>query len=655
MSSAKMNDNTRTLPDGYVAVPVDEAQLAVPIRICAVVRPEAESAGGHLVVLRNTMDARVVLGCLVDAGGAVHQWLELWIQDFSGLAATSVVCREALTNASLDERWSRRAAAVGKLDAAGLIRTGWETDHPRPTLIDAASAKPVHPVDAETRDAWTLCTDDAVLAGRGLPAYSGSLHRYLYLPQLGPDFPFAAADEDSPTTETSRPLSEVLDGRVPFNALGGLMMVRTHSPVGYATYADLLGGADWEGPLHGRSPLVLDEAINAVSRDTAAAGADGLRFLGPQGKAGRMAEALHLKLRLFADAVAQTRSAVAELRRPILSVTADSFQVRVGPVGQGLPLLWTARAVLADPGDAVELKIAGSDERYFLPGSGAGMSIYRSASATGQALRGAAAVRIRQVMDEAAGAVVLEGTFGTQERMEVTGNDLVWIRLQAGAGRVDAYVHLEQESALATGEWRFRSIRQRFDAPTVAALRSAEGVPLSDVMFDVVPQMSSPCDLYSLGVLGVRTLLVNAKTSLPIALDEILSLARQLAEGDDASTPLADRIGEIFAGDSRWAESIGPRRLVAEEIDPAAAFAMIPAELWYQALAALVGMFVGVGADSECSDFADTGGGPLQSVFDRASAELDALLVRTRSLILIDWRHNRQVHAAIRKHLAGAS
>ncbi|NLF29753.1 MAG: hypothetical protein GX591_02560 [Planctomycetes bacterium] len=645
------NVNVRPLPDGYLAVPIDAAQTAVPMRICALVRRQAEPAGGHLVVLRHTMDARIVLGCLADAGGAVHQWLELWIQDLSGLAAASELCRESLTNAVLDQRWRRRAEAMAALEGAAVIRTGWECDHPRPVAIDLDAAAPVHPADADSGDVWTLCTDDAVLAGRGLAAYSGSLQRYLYLAQWGPNYPFAATDDTAAAPAGCRPLAELVGPHVPLNPAGGLMMVRAHGPVGYETFCDLLGGGAWDGPLHGRLPLVVDPAVNAVSRDRASAWPDGLGFLGATGRAGRMAEALHLKLRLLADAVAQVRAAVAALGRPILSVTADSFRVHLGPTGRGLPLLWTGRAVLADPGDAVELAIAGSDERYFVPGAGGGMSIYRPASATGQVIRGTADVRIRQVMEDAGGAMVLEGTFATQERMAATPNDLVWVRLPVGGRRVDLCAHLEQQSALAAGEWRFRTIRQRLAGDVVAALGAAKGVPLSGVMFDVIPPMSSPSDLYALGVLAVRTLLVNAGTSLPIALDETLSLARQVQQGGGGPAPLAERIASVFAADGRWAASVGPGRLLAEPAEAGAALEAIPLELWAEVLAVLVAMFPGFGPDSRCADLADTRGGPLQGVFDATIDQLDRLGARTRSLVLIDWRQTREVHDAIRRHL----
>jgi hypothetical protein len=382
----------------------------------------------------------------------------------------------------------------------------------------------------------------------------------------------------------------------------------------------------------------------------------GWLFLGPHGRPGRLVEGLHLKLRLLADAIAEARSAVSQQRRPILSLTADSFQIRLGDAARELPFLWTARAVLADAGDAVELTIEGSDTRCYLRGRSAGMSIYHPASAV--ATGGRATVRIRQSISDGRGASVVEGTFATQERLDVTPNDLVWLRLNvadagAASGRVDLYAHLERQSALAAGEWRFRTVSRRFSPQTVTALKAAEGVPIPGVLFDVVPLLSSPCDLYSLGVLGVRTLLVNNDTSLPVALDETFSLARQVAAGHDASAPLGERIRRLFQEDARWAASLGPHRLSQEKLEPAEAFDLVPAELWCDVLAMLIGTFPGLGPDSQCADFGDAPPGGLHRVFDRAAGELDKLLVRTRSLIVIDWRFNRQVHAVIRERLVG--
>ena len=55
-------------------------------------------------------------GAIVDAGGQVHEWVELWVQSPDGIADTLASWREVLSNAALDERWRcwARALVVGR-------------------------------------------------------------------------------------------------------------------------------------------------------------------------------------------------------------------------------------------------------------------------------------------------------------------------------------------------------------------------------------------------------------------------------------------------------------------------------------------------------------------------------------------------------------
>jgi demethylmenaquinone methyltransferase/2-methoxy-6-polyprenyl-1,4-benzoquinol methylase len=94
----------------------------------------------------------------------------------------------------------------------------------------------------------------------------------------------------------------------------------------------------------------------------------------------RLPEVLHLKLRLLAEAVGIVRALSED--GPLLNVSADSFRVhlaRGGSAAAGLPMWWTARVGLASPGEAIPLKIPGSDTPYFLAGSDR-LSIYSAAT-----------------------------------------------------------------------------------------------------------------------------------------------------------------------------------------------------------------------------------------------------------------------------------
>jgi hypothetical protein len=655
MPASDVRDAPTELPEGYAAVLVTADQAAGALRICVLVRQTPDPAAGHLVVLRDLIDGRVLLGCVTDAGGAVQEWVELWVQDLEALSATAEACRQALSNAILDERWKGYHRSLLETDPQAVIRTGWETDHPLPLYVDLSAMEPVHPVDGQSGSHWRLCRDDAFLAGKRLPAYSTSLHRYLYLPELGADSPLVPATADAPTGESVLSSTEVTGGRrglLAVNAGGGLMLVRRHSPIGLEAFVDLLSGGSWDGVFHGRTILNLGPTSQALRNTDPNLTQGGWLFLGRHGRWGRLIESFHLKLRMLADAFAAVRDVVRVHQRPLLSLTADSFQVRVSRPGSALPLLWTARAALVDPGEAVTLPIRSSDTRYFLRKDGRGASVYRPASA-GQPVRGRGTVRIRQVLPEAGRATIVEGTFATQERFAAARYDLLWLRLNLACGRVDLYGQLEQASALAAGEWRFRTVGQRFGEDVVSALSAAEGVPMGETPFEIVPLLSSPCDLYSLGVLAVRALLVNRATTLPVALDEVLSLARQIAEDYDESVGLALRVQTVFEADRRWVESLGPHRLVHEELDPDEALDLIPAEVWFGTLGLVARLFPGVGPDSLVQDLGDAPPGGLHKVFDGAIDQLNDLLLRTRSLIVIDWRYNREVHSVVRQHLMG--
>src|SRR4051794_11046040 len=183
-ASSSTSRQHRRVPDGYVAVPISTGQKAAPVRVSVLAKSEPDPVAGHLVLIRQTADAKVFLGALVDVGGDVHSWLEIWVQSLDAVAEAMFGWREALSNALLDHRWERQAELLGTLDVAQEIRTGWEARHPVPIWIDVGKAEPIAPTDP-TGETWKLCQDDGLLSASGLPEYSSTLHRYLYLAKKG--------------------------------------------------------------------------------------------------------------------------------------------------------------------------------------------------------------------------------------------------------------------------------------------------------------------------------------------------------------------------------------------------------------------------------------------------------------------------------------
>jgi hypothetical protein len=590
---------------------------------------------------------------VTDAGGAVREWIELWVQSVDGLEASLPAQRETFCNHALDARWAKNAEQLRALSPESLLETGWETKHPLPSFIDLGRGAPVHPGNAQNGGRWELCQADELLQAAGLPAYKTSLVRYLHQPGAGKETRFVPMIGGSPCGARTVPLAEVLgqtDHHLPLNPQGGLMLASTLFPIGFEDYIDLLGGKPWKGVEHGKKPIAFDGPYRALETWNEQEQSPAHLFLGARGRAGRLVEVFHLKLQLLAEVTRQLRACVSGSQLPFLNLAGDSFRVKLGSAGAGLPLFWTSSGLLVKPSDAYALPVETSDFRYFIRARTAGTSIYLPAGLS-ESLQGAAKVRLRKVLPPEQDRTILEGTLVTDEKITRSPNDLVWVRLPLPTGRIDLYGHLYASEGLAQGEARFRTVPQRLPDSVVAALRAAEGVEFARSPFEIVPLLSTPCDLYSLGVLAVRTLLVDDETTLAVALDELLSLARQLAAEHQPDVPLGERIRALFDKDARYANALGPHRLTRQKIDAPEAFQWMPPELWYDTLGTLIRLFPGVGPDSLCRDFGDVPALALETVFNQPLEAFERLLVRSRSLIVIDWSLNREVHTAIKSYL----
>ncbi len=647
MSNTKLAGNQTGVPEGYSAIPIQESDSGATVRLCVLARQTPDPAAGHLVLLRDLPDAMVYLGCLTDAGGRLREWAELWVQNVDGLESSLPAMSQSFSNSGIDKRWEETTESFRALRADGFIQTGWETKHPLPTFLDLSRRQPVHPGTPENR--WELCRDDAALKEAALPAYGTSLFRYLYQPTSRASG-FVPVVAGAPTNDKAHALAEVLkdsEAQVPLNPQGGLLMAQSFSPLGYEDYVDLLGGKAWKGMEHGKRMLSFEGVYRTLEDWNRMQQGGAHLFLGSQGRAGRFIEGFHLKLQLFTEALGAVRSFVERQQLPFLNLAADSFRVSLNELGAKLPFLWTAHARLVKPSQAFALPVESSDFRYFIRARAGGTSIYHP-EGFNASLQGSGSVRIRTVLPPDQGRTLLEGTLVVQDRMNVSPHDLLWIRLPLPTGRVDLYGNLYTTDGLAQGEARFRTVPQRLAPEIVSALRAAEGVSFARSPFEVVPLLSTPCDLYALGVLAVRAFLVNPQHTLAVALDEVLSLGRQAATEHKSGAPLTERIASIMNADQRFTKSLAPHRLAQEPMEPAAAYELLPPELWYQTLAAIVRLFPGLGPDSYCKDYGDAPSLSLETVFNKPLEDLEKLLIRSRSLIVIDWIANREIHSAIR-------
>lgn len=635
---------------GFRGVPLRPEDRDAPIAICLFVRIDPAEFP-PFILLRETVDASVYLGCLVDRSGHPKAWIEIWVQNVDRVAFSFSAQLGSLTNALLDRRWSDRVSMLRTLKRTAIIETGFEFDHPAPALIDGREGLFVHPVEPETQRPFSLCTDEHALESAGLPPYASSLHRYLW---NGPGVQkpvFLAVTSGAQLPAGVKQVTEFFKEFHPFNPGGGLLLVRPLAPLMLTEFADILGGDSWPGFQCGRESVRLGGAYAELEDSEAVFQRGAHLFSGRAGKGGRLLEVFHLKLNLILQALEETRAAIQFLQMPLLGLGSESFRVQLFEIGTGLPLFWSAQVDLAESISALAVSVGGSEARYFIPPVLPGPSIYRPQTRS-LLERGSANVRIRKILPPTPEGTSIEATVATDERLNLAASDLIHVRLALSVGRVDLFGRVDESEALAKGETRFRTIPQILSGSVLSALKQAEGAPISNSGFEVLPLLTSPCDMYAVAVLAIRILLVDDENTLAVALDEMLSLARQVATEHDTNIVLGERLRRIVAHDRRWGISLGPQRLVRDALAREAAARILPAELWWETLGVIIRLFPGIGPDSFCRDFGDAPSSALDRIFEDAIAKINLLLLRSRSLVVADWNQNLEIHDAIYEVIA---
>jgi hypothetical protein len=617
------------------------------VRVCIVLKPTGES--WDMALLRSFAGGRFYLGALTDRGGRVREWLEIGIQTVGGLGQAFRVAGASLNNAALDARWRDMVAAVKTIDPAAWVETGYETRHPPPLWLDQESGKSVMPADEDGVSA-TLCTDDQLLTREGLPPYSASLARYLFIggrPEKG--FSIQARDEGAFKTPEQPAWAIPTEKLIALNPEGGLLLVRRRATLKLLDFARFLSGHDLQA--------LQDDAFSSHYLGGLTSGFGHWDFVQrasacllptSRGKPGRFLETFHHKLLVFSKMVQAVHETVRLQQLPLLNLTPASFRVDFAEPAGDLPLLWTSRISLVEPSVAVGVPLKHSKLRYFRTLSPASASIYRPGQ-IGNSLSAMADLRIRRVKSDH-GVTIVECTVGSPEPLSVRDTDLVWFEVHLpGAKKIDIFGRLDTSQAMAAGERRFESLPLTWPEEDVEALRRHEGRVLTSIPLETIPLMSTPCDLYALGVIGVQIFLVSSKNTLPVALDEMLSLARELGNVPDSGAPtMGEKVKWLSMRDARWNAALGPQYHGHDCASSDEGFSWVPVELWWDVIGTLCRFFPGAGNSSFLRNFEDVKM-DVSLVFVEPETALNRLVQTCQSLLLSDWVANREIARIIQQ------
>ena len=648
MSTATAKKNNPAQEPAIRCVPLSAMEADANLRLCVTLRDQPDPATGYLILLRQTPEARVILGSACDADGNIREWLELWLQDIDAPPP-----RDALisSNTARDKAWEQLVARLRGADPDGAFSTRSEKTPPRPVFIDTTTWQPWHP--ATEAGEVEVCRDDSALAAAGLPKYSENTARFGRASNLGS---FVQLNEEARGTEGAAELPSLHPPGatlLTLNPGGGMIFARRFAPLAIEEFAELLGGRPWSGIVNAKRPFRLNGVYRHLEDETEMRAAGQHYYGARRDQVGRLAEVLCLKLLLVEQCI---RSVAEEVRRtalPLLNVTPESFRVSLASTSANLPFCWASRVTLVRPGDAVALDIPASNTRYFATIVPPAASIYRPEE-LGVPRQGFGNVRLRRVLSPAEGGIALEGTLSSHERLSIKPNELLRLRLPLkDAGSVELIGYIDTKAAMAPGEAAFRTIPLQFDEARTATLRSYEGIPFSEVPFEVLQPLSSPCDLYSLGVLALRLLYAGSALTLPVILDTSLSLLRA-ATAEPSEKTLEARILNLLETDERWLETLGSQNLIrpSKEGEAAVVAGVLPNQIWARVLASILPFFPGRSAEAFCRDLADAPTLAPHTAFDPALRTVGNALGTARTLFLSDWRQNEEIAGILAPYLS---
>lgn len=462
-------------------------------------------------LLRRHAEAAVYLGGLLDASGAIHELLEIWVQRIEGLAASHPVLAKTWTNADLDKRWLEMREELARADGAAALRLGIE-QRTAPVLVDIA-LKPVNdgPV-------WEICRDDEALKAKGLPAYGGSLHRYLW----------NRADDEwvalgaSPLVEIARPFSEAFPGRRALSAECGRIFCRPAGVIGWRDHAAVLRGGVWNPGIPPEWLAILPEVHAALAQERGSEVTWRHFLLPAMGEQAGPVEATYLKLALLLGAVEAVAKATARRGSPFLNLADEHFGIRLSEGGLGLPALWSAKVVLNRGGGAVAITTE-KGGRHFMPDVTATPGPFRIPGPVDSRRLGGS-LRVRKIGELAGGRATIEATLQADELLDGQEGYRLEILIDTPGGT--RVVPGEMSAGTSPREWLFAG-----SISAGAKEELVEGATHPKVEVLLHPKLGSACDLYALGVLGLQLFLTTEERSLAVVTDEVLQLRDRVASG----------------------------------------------------------------------------------------------------------------------------
>jgi hypothetical protein len=365
---------------------------------------------------------------------------------------------------------------------------------------------------------------------------------------------------------------------------------------------------------------------------------------------------LALKVAAFLQIVSAVRRHYLLLGRPHLDLHPGHLVVEPGPPAAFLPSLWSFRVKLLSASPARLAALAPGLEVPLPPRDPKAPFASPAIRAARLASPATAELMIERVVAEKSGKDLwrVEGTLLDPHGFypPPTLRDFVqlaWPRETFGVARV-ATARLDPRSTPESVEMALTTEPLELDPALAQRLGRAGGFRVPGVRYKIYPALSAPEDLYSLGVLLLRILLVNdgqALSALEPLIEAVPQGAGQAVRG--ARRTVEEALSAMLAAEP---ERLAKANLFHREADRAAGRPnSIPEEIWTSVLLfalRLIGRGPGFGLTPERGgSYGFNEANPVAHL-DEAQAEAEDLLRRLHGILF-----NRQaVHVEVQTLIA---
>jgi len=646
---------------------------------------------------------RVLLGRV--ASGADHTLHPVAVKLQRSLyrPPASGAAKETLTNPLIEDMWRRERENLIRCAGAEvvpLVDLGEELFRNPPVTFCKKIRAYFHPLCPRCKGPLRDCRDDALLRDHGLAEYSRTVQRYLYCsacaakPGRKTFYTAAASSDDKPKGDAEvrrrgelyRDFGAIVNGlsvdeqarlSIAFPCAACLHRAECYPadgspgkpipaesrlvPVSYYDFhllplevmelhydemCDLLGGASWEAmrdrirktAAPGRDP-VLSEVDDVFSSP--------IQWIYRGDTSGRFAlEVLHLKMNLFSQLCHGLRAYHARCREPHLDVSPSQVMVDIVPGSTNLPARWTFRARLigiagphrfatdgAPEGALPPLLIPAPDaDRIFVS-----PFVRKAEFGREESLR----VTIRSIRADGS-RVKIEGSASSERaRLDnVQAGDALRLAPASAGGPLEGMTLWGVVDGAEERGVRFTAL---LDAAVGLDPSKKPGDFDAGVAF--FPRFQVPSDLYGLGMLFFRTMLVNDGNDLLGVDDGIHRVLKKLAlwlEGK--KSPAAARVaGELMPIVEREKEIFASPAILHLQEDRDERPRALPPRLWSDLLLFGFKLVTGIPGFSFSTGHADCPADKPESLMDQVMTELAVLEDRVRIELFSKSERDREI------------